>query len=741
VQEAAANFYAPRLARDGLATRAEAEQFRSYAGTGSRVGAVGLGIVGGLAAGAAALAGGALTVSAVVAAAPVILLGVGLGALVGLGVGTVAGMEHFIRSRDKSGNKAVSLFSRPARAATLEEELRVAENRRKGIVGTFTRQKTDRSRLPSAKQAEAKTQDRLSCWERALKFFKQIPKTLSNFASEVAGQVMDFGPGLDRKWVSLAQQLQANSKHFDPSTSQGRLATSIAISLGLLEFPGIDPKKMFTQLGGYQTDMQGFAQFYRKYHRSQISTPQKYSEYLGAMLRGARPLPSGRRTFNMQGFEDDLKAGRITSDPKSWYAGLVKHGMRAADWDPLDFSTAGEVQRRDATAGIIPDLVRYGIQGGKLEQSFFGSSGGMGGPSIAGRRIAIQAISPVRNVILNPSSTLADTPLHHLGSRNEDYTRRYPGSGLRVRDYVIFTPGPGNASGNFSSRIGQPVALPYGYSLVPRITVDRGRDSVVEFVDPKTRKVVAVYTHVIPNELTRKAAREGKAIAGGTIVAGQGQSPNQVEHVDIIGSTSFHNAFIRTHASAGSLKPPAQPRAVNRRGGMVTPNQAAIPPAPPKLPVRMNAMASEVVTEAVIAAASEIPEEELRMLREGVEQIKAQAEEQVRRAAFLKAKRGVVINPENHLATPDSTAINSDALQPRKCSKPVPFLEVAAQSFTKKVEVRTTEDYSVYLNQLSNGGIPLRDSFAENLEPDLVGARGSGAQTPFGVVLSTAQSE
>lgn len=748
VQEAAANFYAPRLARAGLATRAEAEQFRSYAGTGSRVGAVGLGIVGGLAAGAAALAGGALTVSAVVAAAPVILLGVGIGALVGLGVGAVAGMEHFIRSRDKSGNKAVSLFSRPARAATLEEELRVAENRRKGIVGTFTRQKTDRSRLPSAKDVAAKQEDERPWWKKLLDNLTSLWRSTSgrilSAAQDKAGEFLEGAAGFflgeygpDMAALAAISALESGSPQGRANVAQSILNRRFAAETAGLNFLQKDNRisSLIIAPGQYQPVRDGGSRSIAAFNRA--AATGSADDYITAMMaaRGwTRQRASAEYYSSLSAISDpkrQAEARRVVG-PRTDFESVASHAE----------NKRGGIKKVNDGHGHIfgfymgPGSISYGRSANQAapfpsrEANLMERMTGFGGVARTG-------------VVTSPKG--GGTPFHmhmdfghHVSTTSriqmlDQMARGYASMG-RVIEF--------SNAGVSGLRWNPNASAEQKESLLRRAIAShskRSRDPI-DFYVPK----IGAERSDVDTGRSRGSGPGGQyveylapVIPGGRLVIGSWTK----DGVPIYGYDSQNRLVYRFfHAEAAKSM---QNRTIRfpARGATTPTTRTAIPPAPPKLPVRMNAMASEVVTEAVIAAASEIPEEELRMLREGVEQIKAQAEEQVRRAAFLKAKRGVVINPENHLATPDSTAINSDALQPRKCSKPVPFLEVAAQSFTKKVEVRTTEDYSVYLNQLSNGGIPLRDSFAENLEPDLVGARGSGAQTPFGVVLSTAQSE
>jgi N-acetylmuramoyl-L-alanine amidase len=463
-----------------------------------------------------------------------------------------------------------SLFGIKPAAASEQELIDAAKARRDALLTTFVIDKTkDSDKPPQWESREPKKVQPKSWRERLFEWtgqkLRQLGRGVRGAVRSAGNALEDFGNGVtdffmgsyDESMVALAAISSLESGH-----AQGRanVAQSVlnrqyaAIKYGLnYGQKGNDIGSLIVADGQYQPVRDGGSR--GKAAWAKAAKTGSVEDYITAISMA--PSVGGNRQRAREMFYSALKQ---ISDPKLQQEARRQVGPRI-DFESLDShakTKRGGIKKVTDAYGHVfgfmmgSEGINYGrtattVAAFPTREGGLFSGAGITGARIEGRRLGLMSISGgAGDRVLGPNSTIDNTGLHH-GSH--DLSRRY--RGLRVRDYVITAP-----SGGRASDLGQPVPLPLGYSLVPRVVQDSGNNDIVEFLDPKSRRVVMVYTHLIMNDLVQRAAREGKAISGGTIIGGQGTASSRMTpHVDFIGDTAAHNAFIRTVTRARDMRP------------------------------------------------------------------------------------------------------------------------------------------------------------------------------------------
>lgn len=128
---------------------------------------------------------------------------------------------------------------------------------------------------------------------------------------------------------------------FDPSTTRGRTAMAIALSIAGTETYGSlkNTKDFFTIMGGGRkvgNRMMGFAQFDTRYHKSNINTPQKYTSFLAKILTGKLRMPNGKSSVDaVSGLEKAILSGKVKEE-KDLIRWLRLNRFGGSNWQGID---------------------------------------------------------------------------------------------------------------------------------------------------------------------------------------------------------------------------------------------------------------------------------------------------------------------------------------------------------------------------------------------------------------------
>ena len=161
----------------------------------------------------------------------------------------------------------------------------------------------------------------------------------------------------------LGSSLSTLHPLFDPSTSHGRAALAIALSIGGTETYGSlkGTKDFYTLMGGGRkvgNRMKGFAQFDTKYHRNKINTPKKYASFLANVITGKERMPNGKSSGDaVTGLERAILSGKVRGE-KDLIRWLKANRFGGSNWQGIDDGW-----------GRVPGLGDYLVQfvGGNLK--------------------------------------------------------------------------------------------------------------------------------------------------------------------------------------------------------------------------------------------------------------------------------------------------------------------------------------------------------------------------------------
>lgn len=137
---------------------------------------------------------------------------------------------------------------------------------------------------------------------------------------------------------NLSGQLAKLDPRFDTKSPEGRSATALALAIGGTEAfgKGKTNTDFFTHRGGTGNNMQGFAQFNRKYHASKIDSPEKYTKFLGNILHGEARMPNSKSQSNhVKALTEAVSSGKIkTGDDLRKF--MTQNRFGGSNWQGID---------------------------------------------------------------------------------------------------------------------------------------------------------------------------------------------------------------------------------------------------------------------------------------------------------------------------------------------------------------------------------------------------------------------
>lgn len=139
----------------------------------------------------------------------------------------------------------------------------------------------------------------------------------------------------------LGNSLSALHPLFNPSTSHGRAALAIALSIGGTETYGSlkGTKDFYTIMGGGRkvgNRMKGFAQFDTKYHQNKINTPKKYASFLANIITGKERMPNGKSSGDaVAGLERAILSGKVKGE-EDLIRWLKANRFGGSNWQGID---------------------------------------------------------------------------------------------------------------------------------------------------------------------------------------------------------------------------------------------------------------------------------------------------------------------------------------------------------------------------------------------------------------------
>jgi tape measure domain-containing protein len=158
--------------------------------------------------------------------------------------------------------------------------------------------------------------------------------------------------GLNNNYARLSDLERSLKQNRQFATDEVATQVALIIAAGEAGSPYLrrgSGSDLFNFRGGAGNNMQGFAQFNRKYFAGQTATPEFYKEFLGGILTGRLNLPTGRGRFNPRDLEKAVKNGVIRTEEQ-----LLKYlqaRIPIMDWHGLHESGGGA--RRIRESGVL----------------------------------------------------------------------------------------------------------------------------------------------------------------------------------------------------------------------------------------------------------------------------------------------------------------------------------------------------------------------------------------------------